>query len=90
MFQLVSQRHVPVYPVYGESAPLHASEPRHLTLCELVYGYLETPEHFVAGDSARHVFRHIFIFQTIIDKVLRSRCRAALPPPPQDRAQDVV
>ena len=52
-----------------KSSALHATKPRHLPLSKLMDGNLQPLEHLAECRLADDVLRHIFIFQTVVDKV---------------------
>ncbi|CCY02519.1 unknown [Prevotella sp. CAG:924] len=52
------------------SAPFHTAKPCHLTLGELVDGDLQLTEHLIVGETPDDILRHIFILETIVDKIL--------------------
>ena len=62
-------RHVVGEPVDGGAAALHASEPGHLALGELVDSGLKLGEHLVVGQLPYYVKGDEFVFQTIVNKV---------------------
>jgi len=54
----------------GEASTLHATEPRHLPFGKLMDGNLQARKHLVVGGLANDIFRQVFIFQAVIDKVV--------------------
>lgn len=56
--------------MYAHPSALHAPEPRHLALGKLMDSYFKVLEHVVIRAPAYYILCYIFIFQTIINKVV--------------------
>ena len=55
----------------GKASSLHSPEPGHLAFGKLMDGYFQLAEHFVVGQLADDVKCQVFVFQSIVDKVVR-------------------
>ena len=57
-------------PVDGDALALHAAEPCHLALCELVDGGGELRAHLLESEFSDEIERNEFVFQSVIYQVL--------------------
>ena len=53
-------------PMDGKTAPLHAAEPGHLALGELVDGIGKEDVHLVVGEFPQHILRDEFVFKAVV------------------------
>ena len=55
--------------MYRKATAFHSSEPCHLPFGKLMNGDFKSTEYLFKTDFPNYIFRDIFIFQTIINKV---------------------
>ena len=60
-----------VDPVYADTSSLHPSEPGHLALCKLMYGDFQLSEHLIIAQLTDDMQCEIFVFESVIDEILR-------------------